>query len=238
MFRSKQGLRIIRVYINENFTHVETLRVQNLITQRFGRLVVKHFYAKTPSRDYYWLCGCDCGNDKVVCSKRLKSGRVTSCGCLNRELARARRLRHGACKTPIYNIWSGMIRRCERKQSPAYRRYGGRGIKVCKRWHKFENFYADMGNPPTKSHSIDRINNDGNYCKKNCRWATSKEQAQNRRSNRIITFRGESKCLSAWAEKTGIAQFTILNRIYSGWSVRRALFTPVRCKQGVYDAAG
>ena len=119
-------------------------------------------------------------------------------------------------------IWRDMLRRCEDKRNQAYYRYHGRGIKVCARWHKFENFLEDMGKRP-KGMTLDRIDNNGNYCKENCRWATYKEQANNARSNRILEFNGEKMNLSQWAEKIGIQSGTIHARLKVGWSVERAL---------------
>jgi hypothetical protein len=156
--------------------------VIDITDQRFGRLTVIQRSANCRQGQARWLCKCDCGNLREVESSHLRRGQTQSCGCLARELLIKRSLRHGHArdKTPTYLTWKSMFRRCTTPTDPAYSRYGGRGIHVCKRWYKFENFLADMGErPPGKS--IDRINNDEGYSPQNCRWATALEQTKNRR---------------------------------------------------------
>jgi hypothetical protein len=125
-------------------------------------------------------------------------------------------------KTRAYRIWLGIRRRCSDDLNA---RYGGRGIKVCNRWaDSFEAFYADMGEPPSRDHSIDRIDNDGNYEPSNCRWATRTEQSRNTHTNTILSFDGRYQTIAAWAEETGIKPPTICVRIYVlGWPIERAL---------------
>jgi hypothetical protein len=116
-----------------------------------------------------------------------------------------------------YPVWWMMKQRCENPNGRWYHRYGGRGIVVCERWQDFENFIADMGRRPSPSHTIERINNDGNYCPENCCWADRTRQARNRRSNRMICIDGERKTLAEWAESSGIQATTIAFRISKGW---------------------
>ena len=157
--------------------------IKNLSGQRFGRLTalkpvgIKHHRA-------LWLCHCDCGRNCITRSSSLISGNTQSCGCLKSTLASSIHFRHGRCHSPEYNSWYGMLQRCENPNHSSYDHYGGRGIKVCTRWHKFENFYADMGRKPGPGYSIDRIDNDGDYEPDNCRWATVKEQNMNQRSRK------------------------------------------------------
>lgn len=127
-----------------------------------------------------WLCRCDCGNELIVKTGYLNSGNTKSCGCLNRDAARSRVLRHGKHGTSEYNIWQQMRYRCGNSNHPHYRNYGGRGIRVCDRWQSFDSFYADMG-PRPLGLSLDRIDNDGNYELTNCRWATRSQQNKNQR---------------------------------------------------------
>ncbi len=132
---------------------------------------------------------------------------------------------HGFCGTRVYRAWHEMHRRCEDETRPGFQNYGGRGITVCDRWDTFENFYADMGEPPEGT-SIDRIDNDLGYSPDNCRWATKKEQNRNQRTNRLLTFQGETLPLAAWAERVGLTAGMIYLRLKKGWSVERALSEP------------
>lgn len=149
----------------------------NLIGKKFGRWFV---VSKTGIRKgkSLWKCVCSCGNVVDVFGVSLTHGTSKSCGC-NRDYQHKK---HGKYKTDEYRIWRGIINRCDNKNGPAYQNYGGRGIKVCERWKSnFENFLSDMGNRPSKKHSIDRIDVEGNYDPNNCRWATYTEQARNTR---------------------------------------------------------
>lgn len=138
------------------------------------------------------------------------------------------REQHGLSGTLQYRIWNSMIQRCTNVQNPAYARYGGRGIAVCERWmQSFEVFYSDMGDRP-KGMTLDRVDTDGDYEPGNCRWATAKEQARNTRSNRMLSFRGESKCLQEWSDAIGIDKSSLRERLDAGWSVERALTEPIR----------
>lgn len=136
-----------------------------------------------------------------------------------------RKCRHGFSDTPTYTAWLGMIDRCERPANKAWPDYGGRGIKVCARWRNgFPAFLEDMGKKPSKQYSIDRKDNDGNYEPGNCRWATSKEQNNNKRSNRLICARGETKTLTEWARISGRTAGTIWARLARGLSAEVAIF--------------
>ena len=122
----------------------------------------------------------------------------------------------------LYSTWKGIRQRCLNKKNKQYNFYGGRGIKICKRWDKFENFLSDMGNRP-KLKSLDRINNDGDYKPSNCRWATKKEQALNRRSNVYLKYKGESKTISEWAEFAGFKFDTLWMRLKRGHTIKEAI---------------
>ena len=131
--------------------------------------------------------------------------------------------------TSEYGTWSDMKQRCSNPRHRKYHRYGGRGIVVCERWQCFKNFFADMGRRPSIRHSLDRIDNNGNYEPGNCRWATTKQQARNTVSNQLVSFQGETLCLAEWAERKGIKPLTLRARIFEyGWTVERAMTTPVR----------
>jgi hypothetical protein len=133
------------------------------------------------------------------------------------------RERHGMTNTRIWNIWDNMIGRCNNSGHGSYQWYGAKGISVCKRWMTFENFYQDMGDPPTSLHTLDRKKNNVGYCLENCKWSTSKEQGRNRANNHLITFNGETRTCVEWAEVLGINASTIQTRLSRGHSVEIAL---------------
>ena len=159
--------------------------------KRFGRLVaIKLLPSK--GKGAIWLCKCDCGKKKIAAIRHLRYGLIQSCGCLQKE-SRMLPKSHGHFvggrkSSPEYNSWASMLSRCRNRKNADFKNYGGRGIKVCKRWHKFEGFLADMGSKPSPEHSLDRIDNDGSYTPENCRWATYQEQISNRRLKQLQDF--------------------------------------------------
>lgn len=205
----------------------------DLSGQRFGRWLVVKLSHISKHRVSVYKCTCDCGISKEVLRTSLINGRSKSCGCWNLESLKQRqnRLTHGHSvggKTSrTYNSWMTMSNRCRCANYPGYKDYGGRGIKVCKRWGKFENFLEDMGERPSGK-SLDRINNNKGYSKNNCQWATDKEQARNSRHNNNITYKGKTQCLKAWEEELKLPSGILSNRINrSKWSVEKSLTRPV-----------
>ena len=196
----------------------------------FGRLRAIAIAGVSHSGRTLWKCLCDCGAEKIVRAADLRSGRTKSCGCLARELRLVSKVTHGESgKTPEYKAWVDLIYRCENPKNNRYQFYGGKGIAVCERWRSsFENFLADMGRKPSKSHSIDRIDNDRGYEPANCCWADKKQQSRNRSCVVLIEKNGIKKCMAEWSEETGIPLGTIwwrINRLH--WSHVRSITEPV-----------
>jgi hypothetical protein len=193
--------------------------------QRFGRLTVTEI-SKSNRNKVFWLCLCDCGNQKFIQSQQLTSGKTKSCGCYRKDVSRKNNTTHGESKkTKEYQTWISMKNRCLNPKDASYKKYGARGITVCKKWkNSYQNFLKDMGRAPTKFHSIDRIDSSKNYYPKNCRWATRKQQAQNTKRNYTITYNNETLCLSEWARRLEINPSTLRYRL-KNWSIKKALTT-------------
>lgn len=190
--------------------------------QKFNKLEILKQVEQSKCGKSQWLCRCDCGNEKIIRGDHLKSGHTKSCGCL---ASKHGHYKNGE-KAKIYQVWLNMIDRCTNPSNNYYNDYGGRGIIVCEEWRKFSNFSEDMCEVPAGL-QIDRIDNDKGYYKSNCRWATTKQQSRNRRSNHRITHDGETHILVVWADKVGITADTIRMRLKRGWSTKRALTTKV-----------
>jgi hypothetical protein len=169
-----------------------------------------------------WRCRCECGTEKDVNGKSMRLGLSTSCGCFNTQKARAQGTHkqsgreNGNRESAEYRIWTGIRKRCLNPNAQRYESYGGRGIKICERWDKFQNFFDDMGSRPSLRHSIDRENNDGDYEPGNCRWSTPEEQANNTRRNIIVLIDGERTSLPIAARKLGISYSSVYRRLRSG----------------------
>lgn len=182
---------------------------------------------RTASGRLGWLCRCECGEESVVLTHKLRSGQSRSCGCLKADVAGALKTTHGMSDNPAYMIWAGMRDRCVNPNNARWKDYGGRGISVCDRWSSFENFMEDMGERQDGT-TLDRIDNSRGYEPSNCRWATSAEQARNKRSNVVIEWQGVSMCLTDWAEQIGMSRDVLASRIKRGWTVERAFTQEVR----------
>ena len=211
------------------------MRVSDLTNKKFGRLLVLSRSENTKGGKSTWKCLCDCGKNKIVESHHLKSGKTKSCGCFNIERAIETNTTHGLTGHPLHRTWFGMKNRCYKPKDPAYKDYGGRGIQVCDEWkNNFQAFYDwSIENGYKKGLEIDRYpDNDGNYDPSNCRWATRKEQANNRRSNRIIKIFNEEMTLMQAVIRTNIVTYiNALARLKRGWGIEEALFIPCRLEK-------
>jgi hypothetical protein len=192
---------------------------------RFGRLLVIGPNDKEGA--YFWATLCDCGTIKSAYGGNLRAGNIKSCGCLKRENNIKRCQTHGKANHAEYKAWIAMRVRCYRKLGKGYPDYGGRGIKVCDRWLKsFDDFYHDMGPRPSKGHSIDRIDNNGNYEPSNCKWSTRTQQNNNTRKTNFITIDDISLPIQEWARRFNISIGAIQGRLKKGWSIEAAVKTP------------
>jgi hypothetical protein len=189
----------------------------------FGELTVlgyagvkRHPSKKTSS---LWVCRCACGKEIIAHGVNLKKGTAKTCGCSRGS--------HHMSDTPEYIAWEAINQRCNNQENPNYKNYGARGISMCERWRSFEAFIEDVGPRPSSKHSIDREDNSGGYTPENCRWATGKIQHRNKRSNRIITIGGVSRCLVEWCEITGVSANGFIKRVKKGWADKDLLSPPI-----------
>ena len=199
--------------------------VKNIIGKRYGRLVVLEYCGSS-----MWKCLCDCGNVVNVRTNSLTGTRINtrSCGCLHKDKV----TKHGRHKTRIYRIWGEMRSRCHNPQNDNYNSYGGRGIKICNEWADFKKFYLwSVENGYSDKLTLDRIDVNGDYSPQNCRWATSKQQANNRRNNHYMSLNGQTKTVTEWANEYGIVPTTLLSRLRKGIQLEVALTMPLDIAQ-------
>jgi hypothetical protein len=197
----------------------------DLLGMTFGRYSVVSQAENGPRGHTRWNCRCACGKEKIVLSYSLKEGTAKSCGCGTIEALTTHGHSSRGKVTSEYLSWLNIHVRTKSKKYRDYDRYGGRGITVCEQWATFEGFIKDMGYKPSTKHSLDRINNDLGYFPENCRWATKKEQSDNRSNCIKVTYRGETKGLMEWSDTLGIKYRTLLRRYHSGYPLEE-LFSP------------
>lgn len=209
--------------------HPPNPRFMDLTGLRFNRHLVLGLHKKNGSSNGSWWCLCDCGAIRSVRGNKLRSGSTKSCGCFSRDAIRASVTKHGMSNSPEYHSWANIKARCLNPNNTHYSDYGGRGITVCNRWlESFDNFFADMGPIPGSKYSIERKDNDGNYCPENCKWATRLEQANNQRNNHKLLLRGEIKSLAAWARHFNIEYQRFHSRAVRGLCLDCCLSTRLR----------
>lgn len=207
--------------------------LKDLTGKRFGMLTVVRRISPKGEKHIKWECVCECGVITKTAATHLVGGDTTSCGCFQRNDLSARRSKHGESnKTAEYAVWSGMLKRC---RDSSDKNYGGRGVTVSDEWSDYSVFLSDMGRRPTPKHEIERIDNNKGYSKENCKWATRVEQAQNKRSNRIIAHEGKKLSMAEWERIKGMNPGRLSARLNKlGWSVEKALTEPRHNTGGRY----
>lgn len=203
-------------------------RQHDLSGQKFGSLLPLHTTGFDSNGSYIWQCRCDCQTITYVSTGDLNSGNISSCRDCGYASAALKRTTHGLSRSAIYRRFQAMHNRVYNPNHNYFHVYGGRGIRVCQRWHDFENFVADMANSFSPELQLERIDNDGHYEPSNCRWATPREQSNNTRSNRLISWNDETHTLTEWSRILGINPHTINARLRYGWSIERTFTEPVR----------
>lgn len=207
------------------------MRKMELTGERFGRLTVIKEAGRTKDKQALWLCSCDCGNEVVVRGSCLANGHTQSCGCKRSDVTAERNYKHGESKSKLRSIWKGIINRtvrCSPKHERLWRDYGTKGIGICDEWLEYTNFSKwAHANGYQDGLTIDRIDNDKGYSPGNCRWVTTKEQANNKKNNLRITHNGVTKTAAEWSEYTGINYHTLVTRYHNGLKGDE-LFRPVK----------
>ena len=202
-------------------------KVKDISGQRFGRLVVACLSGSGHHGEKVWECICDCGNKAYATGSSLRSGKTKSCGCLHSDWGKERMKKmkedfpnptktHGDSRYKLYSIWCGMLQRCLNPKRDNYIYYGGRGITVCDRWRKYENFKDDMGQSYFEGASIDRIDVNGNYCPENCRWVKMRDQFSNRRNKIRVIMQGKEITVDEASKILGISKRTLYKHIRNG----------------------
>lgn len=201
-------------------------KIIDLTGKRFGKLKVISFDHMGGTRSY-WNCACDCGGKRIVSSDHLKRGDTTDCGCYRKHIPNV--VKHRMVGTRLYQIWSLMKERCFNRNRKEYKNYGGRGITVCEEWLDAKTFIDwALKNGYSDDLTLDRKDNDGNYCPDNCEWVSRGIQANNRRCNRFYTYNGETKTLTQWAKENGLTYAQVAKRIDKlGWPFERAISEPL-----------
>jgi hypothetical protein len=200
----------------------------DLVGEQYGRLTVKTELSRIQRYRRRFLCECTCGGSIETELSGLRSGNTASCGCLRREVTSQRTRTHGMCSRTEYNIWNAMKQRCNNPHAVNYERYGGAGIRVCKKWEEsFEAFFAHVGPRPSHAHSLERKKNELGYQPGNVVWATSAEQRRNTKQNVWVEMDGRRQILKDWCRELGIASYKLASeRIIGGWDKVAAITTP------------
>lgn len=208
------------------------MRLRDLTGKKYGQLTTLGVDKIVKGHKYY-LCRCDCGSVKSISGSHLVTGATQSCGCLKSHRTTERNTTHGKSNTRLFSIWQGMKKRCNNSNNQAYKYYGARGIHVCGEWiNDFSKFYNwSISNGYSDNLTLERIDVNGNYEPKNCKWIPFEDQARNRRDTTHITINGETKRMSEWAKESPVTTTTIYQRIKDGWTIEDAILTPPHKKE-------
>lgn len=202
---------------------------EKYIGKQYGRWTVLSFSHRASGKRQMYVCKCACGTVRPVSIAAIKNGHTISCGCLQKEVARKLKTKHGDIHTRLYKIWQDMRCRCKYPSSKYYYMYGGAGIFVCPEWDNYEIFrHWALTHGYDDTLSIDRIDGKKNYEPTNCRWITMKQQQRNKRTNRLITLGNKTQCVTDWCEELHLNRNTINKRLRLGWPAEIALLAPVK----------
>lgn len=199
----------------------------DLSGERFGMLVAVSIAKRSSSSTrVYWNCICDCGGKRIVSNDHLRNGDTTDCGCTRKHISHWNK--HGMYNTRLYRIWSLMKERCYNSKRKEYPNYGGRGICVCEEWKESKQFIEwALKNGYSDELTLDRVDNNGDYCPDNCRWVSQKEQMRNTRSNHYVSFRDRTIPLTQLAEENGLTYAQLYKRLKLGWAIEKAISEPI-----------
>ena len=216
------------------------MKQRDLVGHQFNKMtVIGTSQKKCANKNFmYWTCQCECGNIKEVREDHIFDGKIISCGCHKDKLTRERMKTHEDSSSSLYGRWSHIKGRCCCPTDDAYVNYGSRGITMCDEWtNSYESFRDwSLANGYQPDLSIDRIDNNKGYSPENCRWASVKIQANNKRNNHMITYNGETHTLAEWAEMLGLTQATLRQRLNKHhWTIERAMSTPQKIRNNVKD---
>lgn len=205
---------------------------KDITGEKYGRLKAIERIGKGKNGRSLWKCECDCGNIKIADISLLRNGHITSCGCYKLECNIKNATKHGHRNARIYTIWCRMKDRCDNSNSKIYKWYGEKGITYCDEWSDFKQFYDwAMSHGYSENLTLKRKDVNGNYCPENCCWIPLADQANNRTSNRFITYKGETKTLAQWCKQYGFKWEQVRDRIDKlGWDFERAITTPINTK--------
>jgi hypothetical protein len=210
-------------------TSVVPSTIESLVGRTFGKVKVEYLFGREKGR-WIWGCKCECGKVFQCRGNNLKMGGTKSCGCVNSLSTIKRNTKHGksvrGARSLVYSCWSAMKTRATNPKATGSHNYSGRGIGMDSKWNSFDEFYKDMGDPPSSKHSIDRIDVNQGYSAQNCRWADRVTQNNNRRDNVKVEWSGKTWNITDLAKAIGMNRRLLFQRIYLGWTVERAVSQP------------